>query len=229
MILGDTWGIVPCHTFGWQPKIVNWFEYQFLKRGHPTFNKSWGGNQNNYQLLQAEVFIEAVKGTPFELDLIIWFHTELVRDFVPQETSLIGEQHSYDEVLDMTAERVYNWATRAKNASPKTKWAIMGGHAPLRPNKKHLLDWADFRIDNLRAKIAGVDIPESQAFEFLEPGKGSLWDWPGIPKEIIDRELAIKEQIIEATKDKSKFYNQKHPALEPLISLSNEIIEHFKL
>ena len=228
MILGDTWGIVPCHTFGWQPQIVNWFEYQFLKRGHPTFNKSWGGNSNNYQLMQAEVFLTATQGTPMFPDLIIWFHSELMRDTIPAETAMFGTV-DYDVVLDTIADRMYTQVSALKSKFPTVKWAIMGGHAPLRPNKTHLLDWADFKIENLRAKITGVDVPESQAFEFLEKGKGSLWDWPGIPTEIIDRELAIKEQIIAITKDKSKFYNEKHPALEPLVALSAEIIEHFKL
>lgn len=228
MILGDTWGVVPCHTYSVDKGIIEWFEYQFLKKGHATFNKSMGGNQNHYQLVQAEVFMESLKGTAFEPDLIIWFHTEIVRDLIPPETKLFETMH-YDEVIDITAERMYNYVSSLKSRFPKTKWAILGGHAPLRASKKHLLDWAEFRIDNLRAKIAGVDIPESQAFEFLEQGKGSLWDWPAIPDEIVQRELKIKEQIIAATKDPFKFYNGKHPASIPLKSLAFEIMEHFNL
>lgn len=228
LILGDTWGIVPCHTWSNDHSIVNWFEYLFLKKGHPTFNKSWGGNQNNYQLTQAEVFLNATKGTPFSPDIIIWFHSEIVRDLIPPEVEMF-KTTDYDTVIDITAERMYNRVNELKNNFPDTKWAILGGHAPLRPNKKHLLDWAEFRIDNLRSKIAGVDIPESQAFEFLEKGKGSLWDFEGISDDVIQRELAIKEQIISATKDVSKFYNQKHPAIGPLQDLAEEIITHFKL
>lgn len=228
MILGDTWGIVPCHTWSRDKSIVNWFEYQFLKKGHPTFNKAWGGNQNHYQLMQAEVFLNATHNTPNEVDIIIWFHSELIRDITPPEVEQFKTK-SFDEVLDIIAERMYNQVSDLKKQFPNTKWAILGGHAPLRKNKKHLLDWAEFRIDNLREKIAGINIPESQAFEFLEKGKGSLWDWPAIPDEIINRELLIKEQIIEATKDTSKFYNQKHPALGPLINLADEIMKHFNL
>jgi hypothetical protein len=228
MILGDTWGIVPCHTYSVDKGITEWFEYQFLKKGHATFNKSMGGNQNHYQLVQAEVFMEATKGTQFELDLIVWFHTEIVRDLIPPEVKLF-ETMDYDSVIDITAERMYKDVSRLKGKFPNTKWAILGGHAPLRTSKKHLLDWAEFRIDNLRAKIAGVEIPESQAFEFLERGKGSLWDWPAISDEIIQRELVIKEQIIAATKDPFKFYNGKHPAVLPLKNLAHEIMEHFNL
>jgi hypothetical protein len=228
MILGDTWGTVPCHTWAHTPEIVDWFEYQFLRRGHPTFNKSWGGNMNNYQLLQAEVFLNAIKDSPIHIDLIVWFHTEIVRDLVPQDTRRFATE-DFDVVVDDTAERIYQWATKVKNISPNTKWAIIGGHAPLRPNKKHLLDWADFRIDNFRSHILGVDVPESQAFEFLERGKGSLWDWPDIPQHIIDRELAIKEQIIQLTSDTSKFWNGKHAGLEPMKQLASDIFSRFSL
>jgi len=229
LILGDTWGTVPCHLWPrGEKEVAEWFEYQFLKRGHPTFNKSWGGNQNNYQFHQAETFLYATKDTTMAPDIIIWFHTELVRDLTPNETQMF-EELGYDAVIDITADRMYNWATKIKNDYPNIKWAIMGGHAPLYEPKKYLLDWADFRIDNLRAKILGQDIPASQAFEFLEKGKGSLWDWPGISEDVIQRELAIKEQIIELTKDVSKFYNQKHPGVGPFKSLAQEIIEHFNL
>jgi hypothetical protein len=228
MILGDTWGTVPCHIWRFTPEIVEWFEYQFLRRGHPTFNKSWGGNQNHYQLLQAEVFLNAIKDSPIHIDLIIWFHTEIVRDLTPQDTRRFGVD-DFDLVIDDTAERIYQWATKVKNIFPDTKWAIIGGHAPLRPNAKHLLDWADFRIDNFRSHILGVDVPESQAFEFLERGKGSLWDWPAIPQTVIDRELAIKDQIIELTKDTSKFWNGKHAGLEPMKQLANDLITKFNL
>jgi Rad3-related DNA helicase len=228
MILGDTWGTVPCHALGYMPGVLEWFEYQFLRRGHPTFNKSWGGNQNNYQLLQAEVFFKAMKNSPMHVDLIVWFHTEIVRDLIPDDTRRFGID-DFDLVIDDTAERIYDWATNIKKLSPDTKWAIIGGHAPLRPNKKHLLDWADFRIDNFRSHILGVDVPESQAFEFLERGKGSLWDWPAIPQDIIDRELAIKEQIIQLTSDTTKFWNGKHAGIEPMKQLANDIITKFNL
>jgi hypothetical protein len=80
LILGDTWGITPCHIWPHSKEPADWFEFQFLKKGHPTFNKSWGGNQNHYQLAQAEVFLNATKDTQLEIDLIIWFHSELMRD-----------------------------------------------------------------------------------------------------------------------------------------------------
>jgi len=229
VIIGDTWGTVPCHLWPrGDTSIAEWFEYQFLKKGHPTFNKSWGGNSNNYQFQQLETLLYATKDTTMYPDIVIWFHTELIRDFTPPEVEKFSTL-GYDAVIDLTAERMYQWATDIKNNHPTVKWAIMGGHAPLHKSKKHMLDWADYTVDNLRSKITGKDVPASQAFEFLERGKGSLWDWPDISEDIIQRELSIKEEIIAATQDTSLFHNQKHPGLESARALAIEIMQHFNI
>ena len=116
-----------------------------------------------------------------------------------------------------------------KEEFPKTKWAVIGGHAPIRGSKSHLLDWVEFRIDNWRQEISGKECPESHAFEWLEEGKGSLYDFPSIPQDIIDREIEIKEKILDATSDMDLFYNRKHPAIGPIKDLAARIMDHFKI
>lgn len=235
LLLGDTWAISPWHTWmNGNTMAGDWFEYQFMKKGHPTFNKGWGGNQNHAQLKQAEVFLNATKGTPCEADLVIWFHSELVRDFLSGEVmgkvqNEIIEKEGFDGALDLKADEIYGTATQLKQEFPNTKWAIIGGHAPIRGTRSHLLDWAEFRIDNWRQEIAGQECPESHAFEWLEKWKGSLWDWPAIGEDIIQRELGIREKILAATQNEDLFYDRSHPALGPLKDLSARIIDHFKL
>ena len=233
LILGDTWGITPCHIWPDLKEPLDWFEFQFLKKGHPTFNKSWGGNQNHYQLAQAEVFLNATKETPMEIDLIVWFHSELIRDLgegTPSEKQdeMIAEL-GFDGTLDLIAERIYERVTRLKSEFPKTKWAIIGGHAPIRSSKSYLLDWVEFKIDNWRQEISGKECPESHAFEWLEKGKGSLYDFPSISQDIIDREIEIQQKILNATSDTNLFYNKKHPAIGPIKDLAARIIDHFKI
>lgn len=231
LILGDTWAITPSHTWIHGNKMsAEWFEYQFMKKGHPTFNKGWGGNQNHSQLAQAEVFLNATKDTLCEADLVIWFHSELVRDFTKgEEQNKTIEELGFDGALDLKAEEIYGTATRLKEEFPTTKWAIIGGHAPIRSTRSNLLDWAEFRIDNWRQEISGQECPESHAFEWLEKWKGSLCDWPAIGEDIIQREIAIREKILAATQDESLFYDRSHPGLEPLKDLSARIMGHFKL
>ena len=113
---------------------------------------------------------------------------------------------------EQRADEIYGYASRIKNKFPNTRWAIVGGHAPLLASRLHLLDWADFRIVNWRQEITGVPIPQSHAFEFLEPWKGNLWDF-GVAEDVIEREKQIAEIITAATQDREKFYNGKHPNL----------------
>jgi hypothetical protein len=233
LIIGDTWGITPCHTWPQSKESTDWFEFQFLKKGHPTFNKSWGGNQNHYQLAQAEVFLNGTKDTGMEIDLIVWFHSELMRDLgegtpMEKQDEMLSE-FGFDGTLDLIAERIYGTVTRLKSEFPKTKWAVIGGHAPIRSSKSYLLDWVEFRIDNWRQEISGKECPESHAFEWLEKGKGSLYDFSSIPQDIIDREIEIQKKILDATSDTNLFYNKKHPAISPIKDLAARIIDHFKI
>jgi len=232
LILGDTWGITPCHEWPDNKLLTSWFEFQFLKRGHPAFNKSWGGNQNRYQLKQAEVFLHATENTPCEVDLVVWFHTELVRDFhfIPYEPRNEEiENVGFYEYLNKIAEITYGTVTRLKERFPRTKWAIIGGHAALHSPRKNLLDWAEFRIDNWRAEISGVDCPESQCFEFLEPHKGSLFDFPAIGEEIISKEMENRKALLEATVNRDLFHNGKNPSQKVYEELALKIINHFRL
>ena len=87
----------------------------------------------------------------------------------------------------------------------------------------------EFRIDNWRQEISGKECPESHAFEWLERGKGSLYDFPSISQDIIDREIEIQKKILDATSDTNLFYNKKHPAIGPLKDLSERIMNHFKI
>jgi hypothetical protein len=233
LILGDTWGITPCHEWPRNSLLVNWFEFQFLKRGHATFNRSWGGNQNHNQLNIASVFLHAVENTPFKIDLVIWFHSELLRDFAAEppygNINNTIEEIGFDNLINRTAERVYGTVNEMRKRFPETKWAIIGGHAPLHSPRKNLLDWAEFRIDNWRAEISGKFCPDSQCMEWLDPTKGSLYDWPAVGEEIIKREQAIREILLEATTDFDLFHNGKNPSQKVYESLAKRIIEHFNL
>ena len=225
MILGDTWGITPDHIWPQHdPRPPQWFEFELMRRGHTVFNRSWGGNQNIMQLTRADVFMHGSQGTHCHPDVIVWFQTELIRDGHPdneQEREYIRTQ-GFDAYIEQRADEIYGYATRIKEKFPNTRWAIVGGHAPLLASRLHLLDWADFRIVNWRQEIAGVPIPQSHAFEFLEPWKGNLWDF-GVAEDVIEREKQIAEIITAATQDREKFYNGKHPNLPAYINLADQI------
>jgi hypothetical protein len=231
MILGDTWGITPDHLWPQHdPRPAQWFEFELMKRGHSVFNRSWGGNQNIHQMMRADVFLHGSQNTACFPDLVIWFQTELIRDGHPNNQIELDyiKEHGFDAYIEQRADEIYGYATQMKEKFPMVKWAIIGGHAPLLASKLHLLDWAEFRIVNWREEIAGVPIPQSHAFEFLEPWKGNLWEF-GVSEDIIDREKKIAEIITAATQDREKFYNGKHPNLKPYLDLAERICKHFDL
>jgi hypothetical protein len=232
LILGDTWGISPCHVWP-QNQLADptqWFEFELMRRGHTVMNRSWGGNQNNYQLSICETHLAALKDHPeYQPDTVIWFHTELMRDMIPPVTEPMKRQEiTLDQGLDLVAEEIYGRVARTRALYPAVKWAIIGGHAPVRQNRVHILEQAgvEYIKMNWRAEIAGVDIPESHAFEFLERWKGNLWDY-GISEERIEEEQRIAEIIAQATADHTKFYNGKHPNWPAYHRLIDELTAHF--
>jgi hypothetical protein len=98
----------------------------------------------------------------------------------------------------------------------------------VRASRVHILQDAgvDYIKINWRSEISGVDIPESHAFEFLERWKGNLWDH-GIAEDRIAEEQRIAEIIEQATQDRSKFYNGKHPNWPAYHRLADELTAHF--
>lgn len=221
LLIGDSWAITPVH----REEGSDWFEYQLMKRGHNVFTKCWGASANNFQLNLAEVFLEATQSS-HKIDLVIWFHTEVLRDWNSGRKDISFVQYDYDGLLDALAIESYTRATNLKNKYPNIKWAIIGGHAALREKYKHLLDWADYRIDNWRQEIIGTFMPECHSTTFLWMLEQYV---EVLGADVVERELANRETIIAACQDRTKFYDGIHPHIGPITDLANKIITKFSL
>jgi len=221
LLIGDSWAITPPHLI----ESTNWFEYQFMQRGHNVFTKCWGANANGFQLNLAEVFLKAVEHT-HKIDLVIWFHTEVMRDWNSGRRDINFEHYDFDGLLDALATETYNKATALKNLYPHIKWAIIGGHCALRETHKHMLDWADYRIDNWRQEIVGQAMPECHTTTFLWMLEQYV---EVLGADIVERELANRETIINACKNSDLFYDGIHPGIKPMTDLANKIIARFNL
>lgn len=247
LIIGDSWAIVPCNSYASQSffhktlsirdkNILNWMDFRLLALKHNVNNRSFGGNQNWFQLGIAETHIQSSLQNNFRIDLIIWYHTELCRD-LNLDTNIINNHHikklkeeGLEGTLDYIAEETYNYATQLHKLSPNTKWAIIGGHAPLRPNKKHILNWANFRLDDYRSKILNrTDIPECQTLSVHTAQWDIMKDKCGVSTEVILKELDKKEIIYSACTDIEKFYDKIHPSAFSNFILTDLIIKHFEL
>lgn len=245
LIIGDSWAIVPCNMWSSQSlfhkhlipdydeNVLDWLDFKLMSKGHKVTNRSFGGCQNYFQLGQADAYLNAAKKHNFHIDIIIWFHTEICRDMHFSKDDNKHENlilnHGLEYALDQISMETYEYATKLYNLSPTTKWAIIGGHAPLRNNTKHLLNWANFRLDDYRSYILdNISIAECQTLSLTDYWD-TMKDEYGISTEDILKEFDKREFIQNSCKDKTKFYDEVHPSCQSNQLLSNLIIEHFNL
>lgn len=206
--------------------IFEWLDFQFIKCGHHVNNIGYWSVGNMRQIIRAKGYLDAAHIQNQPIDLIVWFHTEIPRDWSGDDW-IVAKKFGYDEFLKVSARGLYNYVSAMKEMHPKTKWAIIGGHAPLVESEKHLLDWAEFRIDNWRQEITGVECPETHLTGHLH------WEDKNINSlltlEQKERELVLIEKIVEVCKDTKLFYDGVHPSIGPNKALAEKIIKHFRL
>ena len=225
LILGDSWGV----TENSQPRRQDWPEYYFMRRGHTVFNKCWGGAWNLVQLGFGDAFL---RECPYPIDLVIWYHTEVFRDFArpPWEDrykSEFGEPRDLVHLLDWQAERTYQLAHEAKLASPATQWAIIGGGGPVVQSQRSRLEWADLLIDDWKSEIVGEQLPECHFMQFYD----YIWQWrETLGMDAVQAELDKRQYILEAmARDRSLFWDRIHPAHRPVLAMNLRLQEWFDL
>lgn len=251
LIVGDSWAIIPCNIWAPQclysrdneqhrwvstdPNILNWLDFQLLARGHSVSNRSWGGNANWFHLGIADTFMEASVKNNFHIDIVIWFHTELLRDMhldynISRNKHLaITKEKGLDGIIDYIAEETYSYARKIHEISPTTKWAIIGGHAAVSKKHEHMLDFADFYIRDLRKQMTGIDFPECHTLSFREHDWEQLKNNYNMPLEVILEELNKKKFTHDNCKDLELFYDEVHPSPKANMKLTEQIIKHFDL
>lgn len=209
-----------------QYNIFDWLDFQFLKLGHSVNNIGFWSDSNSNQLRRSQGYIQGSYVNNNPIDLVVWFHTEVVRDWHGEDWTH-AKTRGYYEYLRLSARGTYNWVTTIKERFPKTKWAIIGGHAPLYSQEKHLLDWAEFRIDNWRQEISGLECPECHLTTFLDTDHKKTNSILSLDEK--EMELQKIEKIINACKDKELFYDNVHPNVKPSKELALKIIKHLNL
>lgn len=236
MIVGDTWGIVQTELYklstvyqrthynhNYDLSVLNSLDYILMSRGHSVYNRSWGGSHNYQQLTFVDTCITAGKSHGFNIDLVIWFHTELLKNSDRDRIKQIG----LENYLDETAEIIYTYASEIKQSSPSTKWAIIGATGALREN--NLLDWAEFKINNLRSYVFNKNTPNCHSYYVYH----HMNRWDDIKDFISIEEMETEKQkcniIDELQQDKTLFFNTIHPGPNFYTQLNNDLIRHFNL
>lgn len=254
LIIGDSWGQIPIALYRHSnlrqendyikidENIFNWLDYQLLNRKHCVYNRSWGGSYNFYQLAVAETFLAGAEKNNFNVDLIIWHHTELMKEITFQLTQddQINDgycqfliENGLEKMLDYLAHKTYSYVVKLKEKYPLTEWAILGSGAPLRTSIfKEYFDWVKFLEPNLRSTITGENVIECHTFYSIHSQNG-LWDRlikkGFLTKEEVEIEKSRCEIISNLGKKSKFFYNGQHPSPLAVVELNNRIINQFNL
>lgn len=228
LVVGDSWG---CYFADTQPKAqwsakndkLSWLQFE----GHLIFNCAIFGGTNLQTLNEGKTFLqERIKYK--EVDLIIWFYTELGREeLLPVHLpnyciSRFGTESVLD-TLDRLHTETNKTVSEIRNMCPDAKWAIIGGHASLyRPDD---YDWAEFVIEDLLSEIVGYQVPTShfQNFDFYNnPYKTKNLD-------ILTSEMSKYENILSVKKSHPDiFWDGVHPNTAIINEFAiDKILNHF--
>jgi hypothetical protein len=229
-IIGDSWAHTPVELFTDQDhSLLDWPEFSLRARGHQVWNRGWRASGIHYQWHAARAMIEHGKRYPdLNIDVIIWFHTEILK-----ERDWVGDLKrkrfpSYDRLIENYIMQSYERMQEIHRDNPQITWAIIGGHCAISEQYGDMLNWADYKKDNWRAEITGKPLPECHSLEFL-PQLREAFDLDLIDLDTLERELTRREQIQEACRDRTKFWDGVHPSAEPYRQLTAELIRCLNL
>lgn len=228
LIVGDSWSKPDSHS---EP-FVNPFhigeeklpiEYYLMKKGHTVFNRGEGGRGNINSLKLADYFLKVAPSLGIEIDLIIFFNTDLSRD-----RPVIFPGHTYPNNLDGLTFQLFKENVRRFEiirSYYKGKWCVVEGNAPL--VDKSMLPWLDLVIEDWRSEIVGYKLPTSQW----------LYDYPFLETNLkvfgadaVAKEVESIEKIWDTVKGLPELFpDLSHPNLECHEKLADRILNHFNV
>ena len=225
LILGCSFG-VPGQYPGCVPEDHT--ERQLKKLGHTVYNCSQCAGSNINSLTRAKKFlagetilcpeVNAFKITgptqtlqeSFDVDWVVWFHTELMRDAVELDTSMdYAMQLVYTQYFDFVNEL-------------GAKLAVIGGAGPVHPS---LFDHGspDFCISSWFNEILKLDLPQIQTLSQLD-----------VIEKLQDIGIATKINMLEqhaiirkALEDSDDFPDNYHPGNRPHRELAKRLHQIF--
>jgi hypothetical protein len=205
-------------------------EHQLRQLGHKVYNCSQCGGSNMNSLTRAKKFLSGESillpevhplstsgptqtlNEPFEVDWIVWFHTELTRD-----DHVFFNGLPLKKMAELTYTEYFDFAK-----SLGAKVAVIGGAGPVHPL---LFDYGtpDFCIPSWFNEILQLDLPQIQTLSQLN----MVEKMQGIG---VKDKLEILEQhsiIRKALEDSEDFPDNYHPGGRPHKELAARLHEVF--
>ena len=233
LIIGDSWGSI--HTLS----IIDLLDEMYRKiepgpaysidtnlqmLGYEVINKSFFGASNARALASAENYLRHRSPDLPKIKLIIFFHTELLRDLshlpAPVDTKqTIPNLQTFDFYLSACHQLQLKVISRIRKLQPNADWAVIGGHAPIYSIEDWY--WVKYTQDNWRAEIAGHEIPACHSL--------CCPDWVAKHFDYVTRRRELRNTELIENVGKNLFRDNVHPDIKHHHALAQEIINHFDL
>jgi hypothetical protein len=225
LIVGDSWSKPDGYT---EPSIYPYsnqnclpLEYYLLSQGHTVYNRGEGGRGNLNSLKIADYFLKMAPHVNINIDLVIFFNTDLSRD----RTTVFHNQE-YPKGLDNVTKQIYNKnidTFKKINQYYKGKWAVIGGCAPLMNPDDY--DFAEFKIIDWRSEILGYQVEGAQ-WLFDYPFLSTTIDHLGL--DSVEYEADKIENVWKHTQDRPDLFpDGSHPNMQLQQELGMRIHNHF--
>jgi hypothetical protein len=190
-------------------------EHQLRLLKHSVYNCARPGVGNIASLKIAKDFCNK---TPIKIDWVIWFHTELIRDW----EDLHKEMYSNGNyLLKDLAKIVYSCYAEFLNEL-QAKLAVIGGAGPILPELNDYMQ-PEFCIPSWFNKILDLDLPQVQTLS--RPEMLELWQNVGVTNKL--KILQQYEEILDALEKSEDFGDNYHPGPEPHMKLVQELNQVF--
>jgi hypothetical protein len=241
LIMGDSWGVP---NYDGDPN--SFFEYhhtEFLLRnlGYNVYNCSLAGGSNLEVLARAKKYLSGeeikhpasphscnpekfknltikLESTPLTVDWILWFHTELARDFNADLVRSNKTNINTQLVAHITYSRFFEF-----QRSMGVPMIVVGGAAPVHPIM-YEYGTPVLCIDDWRSDILGKQLPHVQTLSRLD-----VVDENAIDSKADKYDILINHSLIQKLVEESlDFPDNSHPGQKPHRELTEQIDKFIK-
>jgi hypothetical protein len=190
-------------------------ENQLKILGHTVYNCARQGASN---LASLKIAKEFCNNTALKIDWIVWFHTELIRDYSDLHIELQGtDQFSFTD----QAKIVYNRYAEFANTI-QAKVAVIGGAGPVHPSLYSYIT-PDFCIPSWFNEILNLNLPQIQTLSRLD----IIEKMQSIGKQTKLEILQEHEEILNALEASEDFPDKYHPGARPHQKLAQRLHKIF--
>lgn len=215
IILGDSWGEPNWRLARQGFTAQGHSEYRLRDLGCTVTNYSSSGGSNLTTWLAWAQDLTAA-------DWLIWFHTDIGRDWPWQELS---RGWHYQELMDQTADQVYSRAQAIYARSNRPKIILVEGQS-----RRHRPQFDQYFsphtvITDWRSQLLGRELPYSQLIGPLSSADKNFFRSCRDSLELAHSLITDVETIMEAMKHSELFPDNCHPGDQAHAQLTQQLWE----